>query len=166
MSLDTLLAWLYATPIATAVRESSFLFPTVETVHVLAITLVVGSISIVDLRLLGVASRGRAVTEVTAEILPLTWCAFAVAVVSGSLLFSSQAIKYVDNLAFELKMALLLLAGLNMVVFHQLTQRDIAAWDRAERPPLGPRLAGGISLALWIAIVFCGRVIGFTMAQF
>ena len=127
----------------------------------MAITLVVGSIAVVDLRLLGLASRRRAVTRLTGEVLPITWLAFVVAVITGLALFSSNAVKYSHNTFFLAKMALLVLAGLNMIVFHFITSRDIQRWDESPAVPAGVRLAGAFSLALWIAVVVCGRWIGF-----
>jgi hypothetical protein len=161
--LDSLLQKLYDTGVATAVRESATLFPTIESIHVLTITLVVGSIAIVDLRLLGLASRRRAVTRLTGEVLPITWLAFIIAVITGALLFSSNAVKYSHNFFFLAKMALLVVAGANMVVFHFITSRDIQRWDESPAVPMGVRLAGGFSLLLWIAVVVCGRWIGFTI---
>src|SRR3974390_777192 len=115
--MQPLLQWLYETPMATAIRESGSLFPWIESVHVLAITLVVGSISIVDLRLLGLVWKGRAISRLLAEVLPLTWTAFVVAAITGSLLFSSNAVKYSQNHFFEAKMALLVVAFVNMLAF-------------------------------------------------
>jgi hypothetical protein len=146
---------------ATSIRESDWLFPTIETVHVLALVLVVGSIMMVDLRLLGVAYRRRSVSALTAEVLPWTWSAFAVAVVAGSLMFSSKAAIYYDSVAFRIKMACLVLAGLNMLCFHWFTYPHVAAWDHG-RIPRAAKIAGAISLLLWIAIVASGRWIGFT----
>jgi hypothetical protein len=157
-----LLDWLEDTVPATAIRESDVLFPTVETIHVVALALVVGTIAHVDLRLLSLASRGRAVTALAREVLPWTWASFGVAVVSGGLLFSSNAIKYYANLPFRLKLALLALAGVNMAIFHALTWRSVARWDLA-RPALAARLAGGLSLLFWVGVVAMGRWIGFTM---
>jgi hypothetical protein len=154
-------SWLESTEIATAIRESTWLFPTIETVHVFAIVLVVGSVMIVDLRLLNVASRERSVTDLTREVLPWTWAAFALAALSGGLLFTSSAMKYVNNLPFRFKMVLLLLAGVNMLVFHRLTSRSIAGWDRSI-PPTPARVAGGLSLLLWFGVISLGRWIGFT----
>jgi len=125
MELDLLLQWLEATSIATAIRENEILFPWIESVHVLAITLFVGSITIIDLRLLGLASLDRAVNLLTREVLPYTWGAFAVAAITGALLFSSNAKTYAHNFFFQGKMILLLLAGINMSVFHAFTGRDI-----------------------------------------
>jgi hypothetical protein len=153
---------LEATPFATAVRESTWMFPTIETLHVLAITLVVGTIMIVDFRLINVASRKRPVSELMREVLPWTWVAFVFAVITGSMLFSSAAVKYSHNGPFVTKMILLLVAGLNMAVFHLGSYRKVAIWDRDVMTPTGARVAAGISLALWVTIVAMGRWIGFT----
>ncbi len=166
MDLQALFQWLYDSPVATAIRESGTLFPWVESIHVLSITLVVGSISIVDLRLLGVASKGRAVSRLTGEVLPFTWTAFVFAAVTGGLLFASNAVKYSHNVFFLAKMSLLVVAFLNMMVFHVITSRGIEHWDESPRPPMTARLAGGVSLLLWIAVIACGRWIGFTMSAF
>ncbi len=160
------LQWLYETPVATAIRESGNLFPWVESTHVLAITLVVGSISIIDLRLLGLVWKGRAVSRLLSEVLPLTWTAFVVAAITGGLLFSSNAVKYSENHFFQAKMLLLVIAFLNMLAFHIITARGMEGWDESPKVPIGVRAAGGVSLALWIAVIACGRWIGFTMSAF
>jgi len=148
-------------PFAVAVRQSGWLFPTLESVHVLAVVLVVGTISIVDLRLLGLPSREKAVRRLTAEVLPYTWGTFIVAVVTGFLLFSSSATTYVLAWPFQWKMGLMLLAGVNMALFHLLPYRTVHLWDVLTHPPLGAKVMAGLSLALWIGIVCCGRWIGF-----
>jgi hypothetical protein len=163
VDVDLLLQWLQDTTIATAIRENDILFPWIETVHVAAIVLVVGSISIVDLRLLGLASRDRPAQQLMREILPLTWGAFAVAAVAGALLFSSKAVDYAHNFFFQGKMILLLLAGTNMAVFHVLTGRHVAQWSGVTRPPIPAKIAGSISLILWVTVVAFGRWIGFTL---
>lgn len=163
MDLDALFHWLQDTTIATAIRENDVLFPWIETVHVVAIVLVVGSISIVDFRLLGLASRDRPVGHVMREILPLTWGAFAVAAIAGSLLFSSKAVDYAHNFFFQGKMILLALAGVNMAVFHAFTGRDTTRWNDAASLPLSARIAGSTSLILWVTVVAFGRWIGFTL---
>jgi hypothetical protein len=164
--MQPLLHWLYETTIATAIREDGNLFPWIESVHVLAITLVVGSISIVDLRLIGLVWKGRAVSRLLSEVLPVTWVAFVLAAVTGALLFSSNAEKYTSNHFFQAKMILLVVAFVNMIAFHIVTARGMEAWDTSPKVPVGVRAAGGISLGLWIAIIACGRWIGFTMNAF
>lgn len=161
--IDNICEWLYNTPLAEALRSNEVLFPWFESVHVLAITLVLGSISVVDLRLLGLASRKRPVSQLIREVLPITWSAFAVAAITGFTLFSSNAVEYAHNFPFQMKMVIMLLAGLNMLVFHLVTYRGIAEWNEATRTPFAARFAGGFSLAAWIAIVAFGRWIGFTI---
>jgi hypothetical protein len=161
--LKDLVALFEDSGLADAIRENDFLFPSIESVHVLAICLVVGSIMAVDLRLLGFASVKRPLSAVTRGILPLTWGAFAVAGASGFLMFISNAAKYLGNGFFVAKLCLIAVAGINMLVFHLVSARDRPHWDLQARPPFAARLAGGISVLLWIAVVACGRWIGFTM---
>jgi len=161
VALERLFASLENLPFAIAMRESDFLFPTVETIHVLALTLVVGSIAMMDLRLLGVSSRDRAVSEVTNQVLPWTWCSFVLAAISGFLLFSSAAVKYWAMYMFRAKMALLAFAGCNMLVFHMVTYATVIHWDNHPRPPRAARVAGFLSLLFWISVVVCGRWLGF-----
>ncbi len=162
MSPSHFFAWLHATSFATAIRENGLLFPWIESVHVLALTLVVGSISIVDLRLLGVASANRSVAKLMREVLPFTWGAFALALATGSSLFASHAVGYAANFQFRMTMLLLFLAGINMLVFHLVTGRGVGKWDEAGITPMAGKIAGGTSLLLWIGIVAFGRWIGFT----
>src|SRR6516165_9488650 len=130
-----LISYFENSALADNIRENDLLFPVIESVHVLAICLVVGSILVVDLRLLGLASVNRPVSRVTGSILPLTWCAFAVAVVSGGLMFISNATKYLGNGYFINKMLLIAVAGLNMVVFHAIGAKDMPKWDKGARLP-------------------------------
>ncbi|PZN32617.1 MAG: hypothetical protein DIU71_07130 [Proteobacteria bacterium] len=160
--IEPFLLWLEETRIAAAVRESPLLFPWVESLHVLAIALLVGTIAVVDLRLLGVASRERPVTRLLAEILPFTWVAFIGAAITGALMFVSQALHYATNVPFLWKSALLGLALINLLVFHRVTARTIERWDTGPALPVAARLAGGASLAIWIGVVAFGRWIGFT----
>jgi hypothetical protein len=155
------LLWLESTSPAVAISESSWLFPSIESVHVIAIALVVGSITMVDLRLLGLNLKERRVAELTREVLPWTWASFCAAVISGALLFSSNATHYWGTVPFRAKMLLLALAGVNMLVFHSTAYRSLARWDGAAPPPRAAKIAGGLSLALWIGVVTMGRWIGF-----
>jgi hypothetical protein len=155
-------AWLESTQMAAAIRESTWLFPTIETLHVLSILVVVGSITMFDLRLLNLASRDRSVTEVYEEIMPWARTSFISAVIFGGLMFSSSATKYYHNFPFRMKMLMLLIAGLNVAIFEFWTFRSVEKWNREARIPLAAKLAGGLSLVLWIFIVGFGRWIGFT----
>jgi hypothetical protein len=161
-SLDEIFRSLQNTSFATGIRESTWMFPTIETAHVLAVTLMVGSVVMVDLRLIGLAHRDRTLTELAHEILPWTWLSFAVAVLSGGALFSSAAVKYAGNFDFRAKLVLLVLAGLNMAVFHLGAYRDAPSWKGDMKLPGAARFAGALSLLIWGAVVAFGRWIGFT----
>jgi hypothetical protein len=161
MILESFFNWLQQTDLATAIREGTSAFPWIESVHVLAITSVVGTIAIVDLRLMGLTSRDRPISQIMAEVLPFTRWAFAAAAATGLLLFASHSHDYVHKAPFLAKMILLAVALVNIIVFHGLTARGIAAWDTSPKVPMMVRLAGSGSLALWAAIVACGRWIGF-----
>jgi hypothetical protein len=162
-SVTTLLTWLETSRLSVFIQESDFGFPAVETIHVIAITLVFGTIAIVDFRLLGLGSKNRPVTELCRDVLPWTWIAFVVAAISGSLLFISHAMQYFENTAFRTKMLLMLLAGINMVVFEFITFRGVASWDRDAAVVLPGKLAGAISLVCWLGVVSFARWVGFTV---
>lgn len=162
-SLTDLMAWLQASSLAVFIHQTRWAFTTVEVVHVVAVSLVVGTIAIVDLRLLGLASTKRPFTELARAILPCTWVAFALAVIAGSLLFISQATDYFANTVFWIKMCILALAGTNMLIFELITVRGVEKWDCEPSPPLPARLAGAISLTCWVLVVVFGRWTGFTM---
>ena len=155
------LQWLNDTAMAEAIRDSVWLFPAIETVHVVAIVFVVGSIARLDLRLMGLIQRHRPVTEMSEEMLPYTWTSFAIATIFGLLLWASKPITYLGIAFFDMKFILMFLAGINMLYFHFVTFRTVAQWDRASMPPPSVRAAGTISMAFWVSIVICGRFIGF-----
>jgi hypothetical protein len=156
-------SWLENTSIAMYISGSTWAFPTIETLHVCFLVIVVGTVAIVDLRLLGVASRNLPVSKLSSDILPVTWCAFVGAVITGSLLFSSKATAYWGNIPFRFKIVCLALAGLNMVIFHFLTYRSVRNWDHDPITPKAARIAGALSLLFWICVIGFGRWIGFTV---
>jgi hypothetical protein len=153
-------------PLSQFIAESTWAFPTLETIHVIAIVTVVGSVAIMDLRLLGLASKKVPVTMLEKDTLRWTWAAFAIAAVTGSLLVMSKAPNYVANPYFLWKLAVILAAGVNMAIFHAVTWKSIGAWNTSDALPRGARLAGGISLGLWVLVVFLARAIGFTLDKF
>lgn len=166
MNIANLLAAIQGWPISAAIRGelpgTDWLFPIIETLHVMALTTVVGSIAMIDLRLLGITSRESSVSRLSDEVLPWTWIAWCVAAVFGTLLFISKAHTYAGNLQFQLKFACMGLAAVNMVIFHFGAYRQVAQWDSGE-PPMSAKVAGALSLLLWIGVVFFGRWVGFTV---
>jgi hypothetical protein len=162
MSIVSIAKWIEATGPARAIAQSTWMFPAAETIHVIAIAVVVGSIAVLDLRLLGVSWKSRPVTDVARDVLPFTWTCFGIAAIAGSLMFVSAAVKYATDLPFQLKMLLLLFAGANMLIFHHFTYSGVESWDHNAPSPRAAKVAAGLSLVFWIAVVTCGRMVSFT----
>lgn len=161
IDLVTFCKWLEHTSVGAAIRESLWLFPAIETVHLLGMAALVGTIAVLDFRLLGWTLRQKRFSELAQRLLPWTWAGFALQVVTGMLLFSSEAVKLYANPALRLKMLLIFLAGVHALVFQRTVYRGVASWDDSTVPPLGAKVSGFLSLLLWIGIVAAGRFIGF-----
>lgn len=150
-------------PMGISIAESLWAFPTIETVHVIALVTVLGTLLVMDLRMLGLASTAVPVRKVSDDTLKWTWMAFVVAAITGTLLWVSKAHSYMINPYFLTKMGLMALAGLNMLYFHFVTYKTVDQWDTLASPPMAVKLSAVLSLVLWVVIVFCGRAIGFTL---
>ncbi len=144
-----------------AVRDKFWVFPSIETVHVVAIVIVLGSITRLDMRLMGLIWQDRPVTEVSQEMLPWTWTSFIIAAIFGSMLWASKPFDYFGIAFFDVKMLLILFAGINMVLFQFGVFRSVEVWDRDPVPPPAARIAGAASMAFWLCVLVCGRLIGF-----
>jgi len=150
--------WLQNTPLAVSVSEDWF--PWIESLHVVCLAAVAGSIFLVDTRLLGLTSRNLRFTYISDKMLPWTWTAFIGAAITGTLMFIAGATNYAHNTPFLVKMCLLVAAGLNMLYFQYVTFRSVQNWDTG-RPIPAARAAGAISLTLWCLVIGFGRWIGF-----
>jgi hypothetical protein len=162
MQIDAFLKWIEASRFATTIRDSIWMFPIVESIHVMSFSMVVGTIAIIDLRLLGLASTRRSFQRMYSEILKWTWAAFALTVATGLTMFSTNAGIYYHNPFFRTKMLLLVFAGMNMLVFEMTAGRTIHSWDKAPSAPRVGKAVAILSLTLWIGVIFMGRIIGFT----
>jgi hypothetical protein len=165
MDTAAILAALESSSVATTIRNSLYLFPLIESVHVLGLTMVVGTIVIIDLRLLGVASVGRPFSVVASDVLKWTWLAFAVAVATGLLMFTTSAAAYYQNPYFRVKMALLVASGLNTLTFELTARRTLAKWDTDAAAPGIGRAIAALSLVVWIGVIVMGRWVGFAPTQ-
>jgi len=163
--METLLAfcsWLERSPFGSEVRESLWIFPTVETLHLFGMVLLFSTIAAMDLRLLGRVMRRERVTRLAANLLPWTWAGFVVMLLTGTVLFSAHAAKtYIQNPLFQLKMILIFAAGINALVFHLTIYRRVVQWDYAAPTPFAAKAAATLSLLLWGAVIAAGRWIGF-----
>ena len=185
MELDGLLKWLYETAMASSIRENEWLFPMIESFHVLAVTVFLGTIIWVDLRILGVANSDRGLRRFSKELLPITWSMFAVAVVSGVALFTSNAVNYAHNLSFQLKILLLIVAGLNMMIFQLWFSARAEAYDPTHVARISSvqqlgfsklrqklhqisffwsgKWSALLSVLIWVMVIALGRWIGFSI---
>jgi hypothetical protein len=165
MDISAFLASLESSGLATRIRDSLYIFPLIESIHVFGLSMVFGTIALIDLRLLGIASTRRSFRRMASDILKWTWAAFAVTAVTGALMFTTNAAVYYHNFFFRTKMVMLALSGINMLVFELTAWRTIHRWDKAPSAPLAGKTTAAISLLLWISIIFLGRWIGFTTTR-
>jgi hypothetical protein len=156
MSLLGLFEWCNNTSVGAAIRESAWLFPVVETVHLLALAVLGGTILVVDFRLCGLGLRRQPVAEIAHDVQPWMVGSLATMLVSGALLFSSEALKCYENGAFWMKMISLLLA-----VLFTFTVRRSATRAGSHLTPAWGRVVAAISLTLWLGVGVGGRAIGF-----
>jgi hypothetical protein len=152
---------LYYSGFGTYIRESDYAFPLIESVHVLGITLLVGTIALLDLRMLGVVLRSVSVTRIARTVFPLTWSGFVVMFTSGFLLFWAEAAKNYSNPAFRIKIILLALVGLNPLIFHTTIYRRVHEWEVLAVSPWRARAAAIASLTLWGGVIVAGRAIAY-----
>jgi uncharacterized membrane-anchored protein len=157
----TPLGGLEASAFGQAVRDW---FPLVKGVHLAGIALLIGTIAVVDLRLLGLL-RDRSVRNLAKRLLPWTAGSFLLIVPSGLLMFIAHASEFIDSEVFVIKMLLIMAAGVNAGLFHTITFRTADVWDSEEMrklpPPPSARLAGGVSLLIWISVIACGRLLAY-----
>ena len=165
MGIGVILQWLEASALATRIRDSLYLFPFLESIHVIGLALVFGTIAIIDLRLLGTASTERPFKRMASDILKWTWIAFGLTALTGSLMFITNAGVYYHNFYFRAKMVLLVLAAVNMLSFELTLGRSVHRWDRATAAPPAGRAVAVLSLIIWISVIFAGRLIGFTTSR-
>jgi hypothetical protein len=164
MSAPTVLQlcqWIYATHFSTGIRESPYWFPIIEGIHTLGITAVVGTVAVLDLRLLGVIMKEEPVSGIARQVLPWTWAGFAVMFVTGVLLSVAEAATNYFNWAFRIKLILLIMVGLNPLIFHLTVYRRVNSWDCARVTPGRARAAAVCSLVLWASIIVAGRLIAY-----
>src|SRR5215472_15856399 len=165
MDIAAILQWLESSTLASTIRDGLLLFPLLESTHVIGLALVFGTIAIIDLRLLGAASSERPFKLMASDILKWTWAAFALTALTGSLMFITNASVYYHNFYFRTKMLLLVLAGVNMLSFELTLGRASHKWDYAGSAPAAGKAAAVLSLAIWISVIFAGRLIGFTTSR-
>jgi hypothetical protein len=154
------LDWIEATSLAAHIRQSLWLYPALEIVHITGIAVLVGAAFMFDLRLLGFA-KGLPVSGLASHLLPWSQRGLWLIVPSGILLFSTNAKALGADPTFWLKMSLLLLAGLNVLIFHRLIYRSATTYPQAGDVRFPAKISALISIVVWIAIIACGRLLAY-----
>jgi hypothetical protein len=155
--------WLEESWVGSGLAASSYMFPLVESTHVLALAFSVGTVAWFDMRLLGVWMRHQPVSRVFGDLKPWMLGGFAVMLATGALLFMALATAAYVHPYFRIKVLLLTLAGLNVAVFSLTIDRRRYEWDQAPTPPLRARIAGFVSLLLWAGVIAAGRIMAYTL---
>ena len=161
--LATFIDWLAATEASQVIQRVFWIIPTVQIAHILAISVVLASMAMFDLRLLGLAGTRNSIASLSRRFMPWLWGALIVLALSGSILIVGEPKRALGNVAFELKMALLATAIAVTLAFHAVLNRDLAAGaaDLAPSHAGVAKITGGVSLALWGAIAVAGRLIAY-----
>jgi len=155
--------WLENTQLGVLVRESLYGFPILAAIHILGLTVSVGTLIWFDLRLAGVSMPRCPVSSLYRRLMPWTLAGFIIMFVSGAMLFTGFATKAYGNVYFRVKLAAIVLAGANALLYHLVTERRIADWNDAARPPMAARAAGVISIVVWTIVIMAGRMMSYTM---
>ena len=149
-----------ASALGEAMRKWLWLYPSVEIVHIVGIAVLVGSIAILDLRLLGF-SRSLPVRRLSAHVLPWTLGSFVLIIPSGLAMFVAHTGDLMGNPVFALKICLIMAAGTNAAIFHAAVFRSASSWDVGVMPPAAARASAALSLLLWISVIACGRLLAY-----
>lgn len=154
------LATLESLPLAVAMRQEIWLYPAVEIIHIGGFVVLVGSVAMLDVRLLGI-SRELSVRQLARHLLPWTWGALLVIVPTGLLMFTAHAGDMIANPAFQVKLLLILCAGINAAMFHVGAFRSVMHWDTGRPAPRAAKLHAVASLVLWLGVITCGRLLAY-----
>jgi hypothetical protein len=153
--------WLERSSIGEAVRTTSYLYPILESLHILGIALLVGSAVAFDLRLLGIGKHVLPVTTAARHLLPLSHIGFTVAAVTGMALFAASALTVGFSVAAPWKLGLIFISGVNLAVFHHGVYRTVDNWDFQTQTPVRARLAAIISTLTWTGVIIAGRLLAY-----
>lgn len=159
--LEQILGWLQGSALGEGVRSTPFMYATLESLHILGIAVLVGPAFAFDLRLLGVGRRLIPVTRAARYLLPVSHVGLAVAVTSGVALLSAQAVGVASSAAAPWKLGLLLLAGMNVLVFHRGIYRRVDEWADADATPVAARISAVVSMTTWTGVIFAGRFLAY-----
>ena len=153
--------WLSETEWSIALLESLYLYPWIESTHVLSICFFVGILIFVDLRLMGTAFNQLSISEMNARVLPWSIFGFGLMVITGLLLFYAIPVRTYHSIFFRFKLILIFLAGVNAFLFHRQMRLNGKAWDKSKDIPRSVHLQAIFSLLLWAVVIISGRMIAY-----
>ncbi len=153
--------WLSATPISLTIQSVLWIIPAVQSVHIMAVTIVIGAVLMVDMKLLGVVGRDTPISGATRRFLPWIWVALVVLLLTGSILTAAEPRRELINNVFRLKMALILVVCAVTGTFQVIVSRNAQAWGDKPSNQWSARALAIITLALWVGIIMCGRWIAY-----
>jgi hypothetical protein len=154
------LGWIEQSVLATAMRQELWLYPAVEILHIFGFVTLVGSIVMLDLRLLGLSPKVP-IRDLSRHLLPWTLASLLVIVPTGLMMFVAHAGDFISNTAFVTKISLIFAAGLNAVVFHMGAYRSVSEWDSHYATPLGVKFHALVSILIWMGVITCGRLLAY-----
>ncbi len=160
-SLDAFCTWLAATPLSQTIQTVEWVIPAVQTVHILAVSLVMTSVLMVDLRLIGVAAAGQSMAAVARRFLPFVWWPLPVLLLTGLTLIVAEPTRALENRVFLLKMLLLAAAAAVTLAYQIPLAKNAAFWELSPGRRRAAKLVALVSLPLWVGVVFAGRWIAY-----
>lgn len=154
--------WLTNTPLSKTLQDQAWVVPTSQSIHILAVSIVFGSACMINLRLLGVGRSGRSVSQLSATLVPWMWRGLAVLLATGIVQTVAEPVRQFVTPMFWAKMTMIIIVATMTVLYAKAVRRNAPAWDAAASRPAQAKAFAILSTLLWLAIIVCGRFIGYT----
>ena len=161
-SLHAFCQWLEATPLSLTIQNVAWIIPTVQTIHIICVSIVFSSALMIDLRMLNILGRSQPTGAYAQRFIPWIWTTLIVLLLSGAILITGEPTRSLENPSFQIKMVLLILAMIVTLVIQRPLAGAEGYWDQANRRKALSKLVAVLSLCLWIGIIFAGRWIAYT----
>ena len=165
-SLHAFCDWLANTPFSMLLQNVSWIIPAVQCVHIVCISIVMGSVGLIDLRLLGITGHSQSISNLTGRLLPAAWYSLVVLLITGALLAIAEPVRSLTNPAFQAKMLMIIIVGTLTLFFQKMVRGDVAFWELTPTRRTTAKLTAVVSLLLWVGIVFAGRWIAYMDVAF
>jgi hypothetical protein len=154
--------WLSNTALSKTLQDQPWVVPTSQSIHIIAVSIVFGSACMINLRLLGVGRSGRSVSQLSNTLLPWMWRGLAVLLLTGLVQTVTEPVRQFVTPMFWAKMTMIIVVATMTAFYAKAVRRNAAAWDAASSRPARAKAFAIVSTLLWLAIIVCGRFIGYT----